>query len=308
MNQERLWVTYITLAISTAIWGTAFIAGKYAVESFEPITVAFLRFLGATLLLFPYMMYREKNIPKPTRKDWMLFAILGLTGIAIYNICFFMASKFAPVIKSSLVIASNPVLITLFAGLFLKEVISKKHVIGMVFALLGVLYIVSKGNLLAILQLEFEWIDLILLGAVLSWAAYSVVGRVVLRKFNSVVSTTYACLFGTVFLLPFTLMETTWSDLYEASMASWLSILHMSIFVTVISFIMYYNGIQKIGASKASIFINVMPISAVVLSVIMLGEPFEFYHFVGAMFVLGGVYISTLRGRSATKKEEIKSA
>lgn len=299
MKQDRLWLTYITLAISTSLWGTAFIAGKYAVESFEPITVAFLRFLIATLILFPYMRYREKNMPKPTLKDWGLFAALGLTGIAIYNICFFMASKHAPVIKSSLLIASNPVVITILAGLLLKERISKRHIISMAMALLGVGYIISQGDLGTILGLRFEFIDLILLGAVLSWAAYSIVGKVVLNKFNSVVSTTYACAFGTLFLLPFTVMETTWTDIVEASMPAWLSIMHMSVFVTVISFIMYYNGIQKIGASKASIFI-VMPVSAVVLSVLMLGEQFKLYHFIGAMMVLGGVYISTMKPRKLT--------
>ena len=90
MQTESLWKTYLTLAVATSIWGSAFIAGKYAVESFEPATVAFLRFFGATLILLPYMWFREKNIPKHTRKDWFLFAILGLTGIAIYNLCFFI--------------------------------------------------------------------------------------------------------------------------------------------------------------------------------------------------------------------------
>ncbi|RXT06390.1 DMT family transporter [Ammoniphilus sp. CFH 90114] len=309
MKQERLWLTYITLAVATSIWGTAFIAGKYAVESFEPITVAFLRFLGATLILYPYMRYREKDRAKPTPRDWGLFAVLGLTGIAIYNICFFMASKYAPVIKSSLLIASNPVFITLFAGLFLKEVISKNHIVGMVMALLGVGFIISQGKLDVILGLQFEFIDLILLGAILSWAAYSVVGKVVLNKYNAVVSTTYACAFGTLFLFPFTIMETTWADITQASLASWLSILHMSIFVTVVSFIMYYDGIRKIGASKASIFINVMPVSAVALSVIILGEQFQFYHFIGAFMVLGGVYISTLKLKTMkSSKNEVKSA
>jgi drug/metabolite transporter (DMT)-like permease len=290
---KKLWLTYGMLVLATATWGSAFIAGKFAVQSFEPATVAFLRFLGAAVLLFPLMWIMEKNRKKPTLKDYGLFAVLGLTGIALYNICFFLATKHAPVIKSSLFIASNPVLIVLLSGLFLKETITKNNIIGMIIALTGVTFIITDGHLLALLQFGFEPIDFVLLGAVISWALYSVVGKVVLKKYSSVESTTYAVAFGTIFLLPFALAETTWQDVQQASFSTWIAIAHMSVFVTVISFVLYYNGIKEVGAAKASIFINVMPVSAVIMATIFLGETFTWAHAVGAAFVLSGVYIGT---------------
>ncbi|OLO40373.1 EamA family transporter [Alkalihalophilus pseudofirmus] len=286
-------LTYIMLAIATSTWGSAFIAGKVAIESFEPATVAFFRFFGAMLLLFPIMWMMEKNRPKPTKRDWGLFALLGLTGIAIYNICFFLASKHAPVIKSSLFIAANPVLIVLLSGWFLKETITKRHIVGMIVALFGVAIIITNGQLLDLVKTGFEPIDFVLLGAVISWALYSVLGKVVLGKFSAIVSTTYAVFFGTLFLLPFALYELTWSQVQGATVGVWASLLHMSIFVTVISFIMYYQGIKQVGAAKASIFINVMPVSAVIMATIFLGETFTMAHGVGALFVLSGVYIGT---------------
>jgi drug/metabolite transporter (DMT)-like permease len=99
---KKKWIIYGMLFIATATWGSAFIAGKIAVQSFEPATVAFLRFLGAAVLLFPIMWIMGKNRKNPALKDYGLFAVLGLTGIALYNICFFIATKQAPVIKSSL--------------------------------------------------------------------------------------------------------------------------------------------------------------------------------------------------------------
>ncbi|WP_442600334.1 DMT family transporter [Neobacillus sp. D3-1R] len=281
------------LIIATSTWGSAFIAGKFAVQSFEPATVAFFRFFGAAILLFPLMWLMEKDRKKPTLKDYGLFAILGLTGIAIYNICFFIATKQAPVIKSSLFIASNPVLIVLLSGLFLKEKITKNHIIGMFIALIGVVFIITDGHLLSLFQYGFEPIDFVLLGAVVSWALYSVVGKVVLKKFSSVESTTYAVAFGTMFLLPFASVETTWQEVQQASFTTWIAIAHMSIFVTVVSFVLYYNGIKEIGAAKASIFINVMPVSAVLMATIFLGETFTWAHGFGAAFVLSGVYVGT---------------
>ncbi|MBD8067945.1 DMT family transporter [Bacillus sp. PS06] len=291
--EKRLWLTYGMLTLATATWGSAFIAGKVAVQSFEPATVAFLRFFGAALLLFPLMWVMDKKKVKPTLKDYGLFAVLGLTGIAIYNICFFLASKHAPVIKSSLFIASNPVLIVLLSGLFLKEKITKNHIIGMIIALVGVTFIITDGHLMSLFHMGFEPIDFILLGAVISWALYSVVGKIVLKKFSSVVSTTYACAFGTLFLFPFAIAETTWADVKQAPFDVWLSIAHMSIFVTVISFVMYYHGIKEVGAAKASIFINVMPLSAVIMATLFLGESFTWGHAIGAICVLTGVYIGT---------------
>jgi drug/metabolite transporter (DMT)-like permease len=290
---KKKWIIYGMLFIATATWGSAFIAGKIAVQSFEPATVAFLRFLGAAVLLFPIMWVMEKNRNKPTLKDYGLFAVLGLTGIALYNICFFIATKQAPVIKSSLFIASNPVLIVLLSGVFLKEKITKNHIIGMVIALSGAAIIITDGHILSLFQLGFQTIDFVLLGAVISWALYSVVGKVVLKEYSAVESTTYAVAFGTVFLAPFAFVETSWKDIIQADFSTWVAIAHMSIFVTVVSFIMYYYGIKEVGAAKASIFINVMPVSAVLMATLYLGETFTWAHGIGAGFVLTGVYIGT---------------
>ena len=281
------------LTLATSTWGSAFIAGKVAIESFDPATISFLRFLGAALLLFPIMWMVEKDIPKITKRDWGLFALLGLTGIAIYNICFFLASKYAPVIKSSLFIGANPMLIMLLSGVFLKETISRRNVIGLLLAFSGAVIIITEGNIMVLLGFQFELIDFILLGALVSWALYSVMGRVVLQKFSSIVSTTYAVGFGTLFLLPFSLYEKPWESMGSSTLEAWLAIAHMSVFVTVIGFILYYYGIQKIGAAKASIFINVMPVSAVIMATVFLGERLTFETLVGAFFVVTGVYIGT---------------
>jgi drug/metabolite transporter (DMT)-like permease len=239
------------------------------------------------------MLLVEKKIPKRTIKDWFLFSLLGLTGIAIYNICFFLASKHAPVIKSSLFIGANPILIMLLSGLLLKESITKRNVIGLFLAFAGVVTIITEGNLMVLLRFQFEWIDFILLGAVVSWALYSVIGRMVLRKFSSIVSTTFAVGFGTIFLLPFSLLEKPWGNITSATFPAWMAIAHMSVFVTVLGFILYYYGIQKIGAAKASIFINVMPVSAVIMASIFLGERLTVATMVGAVFVVTGVYVGT---------------
>nr|WP_289623471.1 EamA family transporter [Alkalihalobacillus deserti] len=121
-------------------------------------------------MLFPIMWIVEKDIPKITKKDWLLFALLGLTGISMYNICFFLASKYAPVIKSSLFIGANPMLIMLLSGLLLKETITKRNIIGLLLAFSGAVIIITEENIIVLFRFQFELIDLILLGALVSWA------------------------------------------------------------------------------------------------------------------------------------------
>ncbi|WP_280771913.1 DMT family transporter [Salipaludibacillus daqingensis] len=291
------WLIYVMLALATSSWGSAFIAGNFATQDLSPITVAFFRFFFAAILLIPIMLVMDKGGRRPKGKEWILVSILGLTGIALYNIAFFVATRDAPIVKSSLFIASNPVLIVVLSGIFLKEVITKRNIIGLILALTGATIIITEGNFRQLFESGLAPIDLVLLLAVICWALYSVVGKIALQKFGSITTTTYAVVIGTLMLMPFVFFETSVIELQQASLLTWGSILHMSVIVSVVSFIMYYQGIKMIGAAKASIFINLMPLSAVLLATLLLGEQLLFVHILGAFFVLTGVTYGTWKAR-----------
>ncbi|SES31777.1 DMT family transporter [Salipaludibacillus aurantiacus] len=305
--ERKPWIVYIMLAFATSSWGSAFIAGNFATQDLSPSAVAFFRFFFATLLLIPLMLWMDKGGRRPKGKEWFLVCLLGLTGIALYNIAFFIAARDAPIVKSSLFIASNPVLIAVLSGLFLKEKITGKNVIGLVLALSGAFIIITEGNVRQLAEAGLAPIDLILLLAVVCWALYSVLGKVALQKYSAITSTTYAVGAGTIMLFPFAFMDTAPAQLQNASLLTWGSILHMSIIVSVASFIMYYQGIKMIGAAKASIFINLMPLSAVILAMLLLGEPFLYVHMAGALLVLTGVTVGTRRNGQGKKRNSAKS-
>lgn len=296
------WFIYIMLTFATSSWGSAFIAGRFATEDFSPVTTAFFRFFFAALLLVPIMLLMDKGGRRPEGKEWGLVSLLGLTGIALYNIAFFIAARDAPVAKSSLFIASNPALIMILSALFLKEALTRRNVTGLILALGGAVIIITEGNVNELLQAGLQPIDTVLMLAVICWALYSVLGKVALEKFSAVTSTTYAVCTGTVILFPFALLETDLAHIQQAGLLTWGSVLHMSVVVSVISFIMYYQGIKMIGAAKASIFINFMPLSAVILAVIMLDEPFTFVHAAGAVLVLTGVTVGTRPEKGKTPR------
>jgi len=281
---------YVLLFLTTTIWGGAFVAGKIATDSLHPVTVAFFRFLGACFILFPLMLWKEPKHPTPTKKDWGLFALLGLTGVFLYNICFFIATKYAPIVKSSLVIAVNAPLISLFSALFLKEKINRMGIFGLVISLFGALYIITNGQLSILFTLGFSIIDFVLISACLSWSTYSVIGKVVMKKYSPLTATTYATGFGTLFLLPFAVYYTSFNAIAGSGWEDWVSVLYVAIFVSAISFVWWYRGIQHVGASTASVFINVMPISATVMGTIFFDEQLTAVHGIGALLVFSGIF------------------
>lgn len=235
------------------------------------------------------MWLKEPKQPVPTKKDWGLFALLGFTGIFLYNICFFIATKYAPIVKSSLVIAVNAPLITLFSAIFLKEKISWKDIIGVITALFGALFIITNGQISVILELGFAPIDLVLISACLSWCIYSVIGKVVMKKYSPLTAITYATGFGTLLLFPLAIYYTSLDSIKSSGWEIWLSVLYVAIIVSAISFVWWYKGIQNVGASTASVFINVMPISATVMGTIFFHEQLTITHGIGAFFVFSGI-------------------
>ncbi|OQO95873.1 EamA family transporter [Geobacillus sp. 44B] len=296
--------TYALLFLTTTIWGGAFVAGKIATESLHPVTVAFFRFFGASLVLFPLMWWKEPKQPVPTKKDWGMFLLLGLTGIFLYNICFFIATKYAPIVKSSLVIAVNAPLITIFSALFLKEKINWKDILGVITALFGALYIITNGQLSVILKLGFAPIDLVLISACLSWSIYSVIGKIVMKKYSPLTATTYATGFGTILLSPLAIYYTSLDSIKSSGWEVWLSVLYVAIIVSAISFVWWYRGIQNVGASTASVFINVMPISATVMGTVFFHEPLTITHGIGALFVFSGILFMIYSNYSKQNKEK----
>lgn len=295
-NNQMVWSsntrTYLLLSFSTIIWGSAFIAAKYSTAELHPTTVAFFRFFGAAIILYITMLIREPKRPRLSKNDWLVFVVLGLVGIFGYNTLFFYGVMLSPITKSSLIIATNPILITVLSIIFLKEKIVPLQAVGISLGITGAFIIITEGSLQEFIELGFTKPDLYLVGAVICWAIYSVVGKVSLTNYSPLVATTYACISGTIFLAPLGIYYVSVEDVMNLSLVAGISIIHMAVFVSGLSFVLWYDGIKKIGAARAASFINLMPISAVFLAWVFFGEIITLPQLIGAVLVLCGVYLS----------------
>ncbi len=283
---------YILMTISTVFWGGAFIAGKIGVQEFPPFSLAFFRFLFATVIVFAIMLKYEKNW-KIKKGQWMPIIVLGIVGMFGYHVLFFKALQYTTAINSSLIAATNPLMTSIMAVFFLKEPLGLKRLGAIGIAFIGVALTVTGGNIDVLLKFQFNIGDLIMLSAVLCWAAYGVISKKVMHMYSPMILTAYSFLVCLILLIPFVMMENPVEYMGGVTWKGWSSVLFMAIFPSGIGYLVQQMAIKDIGANKTAAFFNLVPVSSIILSGIILGEQITAFIILSAMIIITGVYLNT---------------
>ncbi len=284
--------TYIKLVLTAIFWGGTFIAGRMVSQEVLPFSAAFLRFTIASAFLIVVVWKVEGRLPAIERSLIVPLLLLGFTGVFAYNFFFFNGLHSIDAGRAALIIALNPVMISLFSAIFFKESLTPIKVTGILLSVFGAMTVISRGNPLLIFQGHLGWGELNILGCVISWVSFSLIGKTVLGKISPVVSICYSSIAGAIALMLPAGMEGVWRRIPEYSFKSWAALVYLGFFGTVLGFVWYYEGIQKIGPTKAGLFINVVPLSAVLLAFFMLDEPLTRSLLIGAMLVVSGIYLT----------------
>ncbi|SMC25620.1 Permease of the drug/metabolite transporter (DMT) superfamily [Desulfacinum hydrothermale DSM 13146] len=286
---------YAKLALTALFWGGTFVAGRLAAQEVPPFTAAFLRFVCATLFLTLFLKRSAGRLPRPATGDWPVLALLGFSGVFAYNAFFFSGLKWVPAGRASLIIACNPAMIALFSALLLKERLGAFRLLGVAISVLGAFVIISRGDWKALAQGGVSRGDLLIFGCVASWVTYSIAGKRAMARLDPLCAVTYSCLLGTLFLSIPAHLENVWKDLSNYSWGAWACLFYLGFFGTALGFQWYYEGIRALGPSRAGVFINLVPVSAVSLSFIFLHETLSPSLLAGAILVLTGVYLTNRR-------------
>ena len=175
--------------------------------------------------------------------------------------------------------------------MFLKDKITFTRIIGIILSFIGVFLTITNANLSLMHNISLNKGDLLMLIAVCMWAAYSVFSKKVIHKFSPLILTFYSFLFCSVFLVPFVIYERPWLFLKQIPYYSFLAVVYMSIFASVIGYLVQQISIKQIGPSKTSIFINLVPIFSIILSVSILKENISVVKIFTTLLIITGVYI-----------------
>ncbi len=274
------------------LWGGTFIAGRLLSGSVTPVDSAFLRFFIASLALLPVVIYTEKKLPIPPLNCWLPLLLLGMTGVFAYNVCFFYGLQHISAGRAALIIASTPLAITLFAAFFLGEKLTVLKSSGVLTCLTGAILVISNGHPGELFSGGFGPGEKALLGCVLSWTIYSLIGRQVLKTMSPLASVCYSSIIGTALLAVPALRQGVVIDMASISTIGWLSLAYLGVGGTALGFSLYYKAIQKIGAARTGIFINLVPVFSVLLSWLILGEAIKPIVIAGGILILTGVTLT----------------
>jgi drug/metabolite transporter (DMT)-like permease len=244
-------VLYVKLVMTAIIWGGTFVAGRVLAQEVGPFSAAFLRFVVASTFLYGFVLQSHGKFPPLKRNQILLAVLLGLTGIFSYNYCFFSGLQTVTASRASLIIATNPVFIALFAAVWFREKLTLYKILGIVLSVSGALIVISHGHPLQLLHGGVGRGEGYMFGCVCSWVAYSLLGKVAMRELSPLVSVTYACALGAAFLSLPAFYEGVAQNLSHYSIAAWSSIGYLGLFGSAIGFIWYYEGIKAIGPARA---------------------------------------------------------
>jgi drug/metabolite transporter (DMT)-like permease len=283
---------YVQLVLTAIFWGGTFIAGRQVAQRLPPFTTAFLRFATAAVLLLLLTWRYEGRFPRLDKRQTTLVILLGLTGVFAYNAMFFGGLRHIEAGRAALIIAICPAVIALASAALLREPFGLAKILGILLSVFGAIVVVSQGRPHQILAGGVGVGELLILGCVASWVVYSLVGKVVMKRLSPLASVAYSAVVGAVALGVSASFEGFASSLSLATVVDWLSIAYLAVFGTVLGFVWFYQGVQRIGPTRAGLFINIVPISAVVLAFVILREPVTWSLAVGAALVLTGVFLT----------------
>lgn len=283
---------YLKLIAVPILWGGTFIAGRIASAQLPAASSSWLRFVFASLSLLLILHFTQglQVLRTLTHKQWLATAALGATGILSYNLFFFNALALIPASRTAMFVALNPVITILLATLFLGERLRALRWFGVLLALVGVLTVVTRGDFGRIAQ-SFGRGECLMLGAVTSWAVYTLIGRSVLSGLSPLVATTCAALWGTLFLSVVAAPTLADLDLLQVSGHVWVSLMFLGVLGTALAFVWYYEGIQKLGTARAVIFNNLVPVFGVLLAWLILGESIDSSLLLGGSLAIAGVFL-----------------
>ncbi|MGI6451434.1 MAG: DMT family transporter [Desulfitobacteriia bacterium] len=286
---------YISMLVATLFWSGAFIAGKMAGTVFMPLTLTFFRFFFALPFIFLLLKIKEPANFVPAKEQIMPLIILGIVGTLGYHYFFFMALRYTTATNSALIGATNPMVTTVLAVLFFKEKITALRLAGVGISLFGVFSVITGLDPQIIGEMAFNRGDLLMFLGVLCFSVYALLSRKYMMqyKISPLTATAYSFLVCTILSLVFSLfLENPLAAAGQAPGRVWLEILYMSILASVIGYYVQLNSIQKIGAPKTMIFINLVPVNTIILARVILNEEISLLKILMALVIILGVYLT----------------
>jgi drug/metabolite transporter (DMT)-like permease len=287
---------YILLAAATLFWAGNSVAGKMAVGHVSPMFLNAIRW-GVVMVILGLAGRREIAMDWPVirQRKWYLLA-MGAIGFTLFSAALYSALLYTSATNASIEQGGIPLLVFIFSYLLYGTRTTLAQLGGFVMSFVGIVLTATHGEPGRLLQLDVNYGDALMIVAILTYGFYTAALR---RKPQLHWMSLMAALCAGAFVsaLPFLWAEAASGTLILPDATGWAIIVYVVLFPSLLSQITYIRGVELIGANRAGLFINLLPIWGAFLAVVVLGEDFQTYHAIALVLVLSGVLIAEYDGR-----------
>jgi len=253
--------------MTSVLFSGSYIAGKYTTVDLGPLTTTLLRYLVALVFLSGLLTHYGFRSLALRPRDIVPAAALGLTGIVSYHYFFFLSLRYTEVANTAIINALSPVLTGFAAALVIGERLSGRNYAGVMIALLGVLVLLSRGDIDTFAKASFNKGDVLMLLSVASWMIYALLIKTMVNRYSGFTLTFYSILFGVLILVLIVPRESALGEVRQMSVASLVSVLYMGVCGSGIGYLLYNLSIREIGPTRTSSFVySVIPLIVAVLA------------------------------------------
>jgi drug/metabolite transporter (DMT)-like permease len=285
---------YLLLCITALCWAGNAIIGKLAAGHIPPVTLSFLRWGIAFLLILPFAWKHLKRDWAAIRGKLGLMILVSITGIGVFNTLQYWSLEYTTALNTLLLQSAGPLVVAAWSLVLLGVRLTLAQAIGILLSMTGVLVILMHGDFTALSDISFNKGDLIFLLAMVIFALYSVLTL----KRPAIHGLSFAAFtFGasTLFLIPLLIIELLTRPVMALDAQNLLSLAYVAVFPSIIAYLCFNRGVQLIGANRAAPFFHVVPVFGSIMAIVFLGEHPQVFHFIGFALVLTGVYIASRR-------------
>ena len=289
---------YVLLTLCSLIWAGNWVVGRAIRDTVPPAALAFWRWSLAAAVLAPFVLPRLKGKGPVLRRHWKLLALLGGTGISLFQFLIYTGLRYTNAVNAMLMNSALPLAMVLVAWLIDRQRVTARQIAGMVVSFCGILVIMNRGDWSTLRDFDFNPGDLVILAGLPVWGVYSVMLRRRPRELDGTSFVFVLSVIGAMFLAPAYAIE---SQLLPPARLTWSAlgaVVYVALFASIAAYLCWNRGVDIIGPNRAGFTQHLIPAFGTALAVIFLGEEVHLFHAAGIATILLGVWLASARGRA----------
>jgi len=291
---------YLLLILTALFWAVNIVLARGVRLAVPPIGLSFWRWVLALLIVLPFSGPHLRKQWRLLRHSWKILLVLGILGVTNFNTFLYIGLQSTMATNAVLIMSTIPVVIVALSRFLLKQRVTPRQVVGILISLLGVMTIVTRGDVTSLLKLQLAVGDVWILVAVLNWAFYSVFLKWRPTELHPMGFLGATIFLGVLVLVPVYSWELSTGARMHTDFVTLGSVIYVALFPSVLAYIFWNRAVAEVGANRSGLFIHLVPAFGTLLSMFFLGEVLYAFHSVGIVLIFSGIYLTTAGSSVAT--------